>query len=62
VKEKKPIVPQVEKWAHSQGVELYEGWKVDIAREVKRRALARPDFEKLTLDFWTKMFKELLDA
>jgi energy-coupling factor transporter ATP-binding protein EcfA2 len=36
----KPIVPQIEAWAKSQGVDLYDGWKVDVAREAKRRALA----------------------
>jgi hypothetical protein len=32
VKEGSPIVPQIERWAKSENVELYDGWKVDIAR------------------------------
>ena len=35
VKSGSPIVPQIESWAVSQGIELPEGWKVEIARETR---------------------------
>lgn len=37
----KPIVPQIEAWAKVNGLALTEGWKVDLSRHVKTRALAR---------------------
>jgi hypothetical protein len=56
-----PIVPQVEKWAKSQKIELYEGWKVDIAREVKRRVLtSATSFPEQTINMWGKLFDDLL--
>jgi ABC-type branched-subunit amino acid transport system ATPase component len=61
VKSGQPIVPQIESWAKSQRIELYDGWKVDIAREAKRRALAPSfSFDPATIENWGKMFDELL--
>jgi energy-coupling factor transporter ATP-binding protein EcfA2 len=62
VKSGEPIVPQIEAWAKAQGVPLDDGWKVDVAREAKRRALesARPLFDNATLDNWAKLFEDLL--
>ncbi|MCP1852096.1 MULTISPECIES: AAA family ATPase [unclassified Bradyrhizobium] len=58
----KPIVPQIEAWAKSQNVELYEGWKVDIAREAKRKALTPSfSFDETTIEKWGKLFDELLN-
>jgi len=53
-----PIVPQIESWAAGQGIDLAEGWKVDIAREAKKRALARghAKFEADVLDRWARLF------
>ena len=58
-----PIVPQIEAWASAQKITLAEGWKVDVAREAKRRALVSnfPGFDTSTLDLWTKIFSDLLD-
>lgn len=56
-----PIVPQIENWAKSQKLDLYEGWKVDIARDAKRRALAPSfTFGADTLGQWGKLFDDLL--
>ena len=61
VKAGQPIIPQVESWAKSQGIDLYDGWKVDISREVKRRSLAPTStFEATTIDLWGKLFDDLL--
>jgi hypothetical protein len=61
VRSGKPIVPQIETWAKSQQIELYDGWKVDIAREAKRRALVPSfSFDPGTIENWGKMFDELL--
>jgi ABC-type multidrug transport system ATPase subunit len=60
VKNGSPIVPQIVRWAIDQGVQLEDGWKVDIAREAKRRALTRPDdIDAATIKKWTKLFKDL---
>ncbi|MGY4437210.1 hypothetical protein ACVWWO_009687 [Bradyrhizobium sp. F1.13.1] len=56
-----PIVPQLEGWAKSQKIELYEGWKVDIAREVKRRALTSAvSFDQQVIETWGKLFDDIL--
>lgn len=61
VKEGHPIVPQVETWARSENIDLYEGWKVDIAREAKRRAMAPSQiFSPDMIERWGKLFDDLL--
>jgi hypothetical protein len=61
VKAGQPIVPQIESWAKTQNVELYDGWKVDIARETKRRALTVSfSFDTTTIEKWGKLFDDLL--
>ncbi len=59
----KPIVPQIEAWAKSQGIILQEGWKVDVARAVKKRALA-VGLDKFigVLDKWKELFEKLLPS
>ncbi|WNJ19511.1 AAA family ATPase [Pontibacter sp. G13] len=34
---KLPIIPQIENWADTNGVELIKGWKVDLAKEIFNR-------------------------
>jgi hypothetical protein len=56
-----PIIPQVESWAASQGLTLYDGWKVDVARELKKRVLTgNAKIEEATLSLWQKLFTELM--
>ncbi len=56
----KPIVPQIEAWASSQGIALRDGWRVDLSREVKKRALSRgiDKFDSRAVERWTKLFKQ----
>lgn len=60
LKHGEPIVPQVEKWALSAGIELAAGWKVDLAREIKQRALLKgADHFASSMESWRKMFDAL---
>lgn len=56
----KPIVPQIEAWASSQLIELPEGWKVEVSRAAKKRALAAgiDKFDAEVVDRWTCLFNE----
>jgi AAA domain, putative AbiEii toxin, Type IV TA system len=59
----KPIVPQIEAWAKTQSITLDDGWKVDVAREAKRRALAaKESFDKSVLAKWKELFDDLLET
>lgn len=55
-----PVVPQIERWASEAAIELPVGWKVDLAREIKQRALSKGSehFES-SLERWMKMFEAL---
>ncbi|MBN9348027.1 MAG: AAA family ATPase [Devosia sp.] len=57
-----PIVPQIEAWASVEGLKLEEGWKVELARRVKERLLARgtKDIDPEVIDRWSKLFKDLV--
>jgi energy-coupling factor transporter ATP-binding protein EcfA2 len=57
----KPIVPQIEEWASSQAIRLSEGWKVDLSREVKKRALSRgiEKFEADVIERWAQLFSDI---
>jgi predicted ATPase len=58
VKAGSPIVPQIEAYAQKNGAKLAQGWKVDLAREVKKRVLRDIDkIDDATLDGWTKLFE-----
>jgi energy-coupling factor transporter ATP-binding protein EcfA2 len=56
----KPIVPQIEEWAETQGVALPEGWKVEVSRAAKKRALqiGVDRFEKEFVERWTRLFND----
>lgn len=54
-KDKEPIVPQIEKFAGDHGVELENGWKVDLAKKVKSSMLKKP-IDKEQLEVWKKLF------
>ncbi|MDB5977361.1 MAG: putative ATP-dependent family endonuclease [Nevskia sp.] len=58
----KPIVPQIKAWAASQGITLEDGWKVEVARQAKKRALTVGvnHFDKSLLERWSQLFKDLL--
>lgn len=56
-----PVVPQIEQWFTSHAITPGEGWKVDLSREFKRRALsAKVDaFDPEALGRWTELFKAI---
>lgn len=58
----KPITGQVEAWAAKQGIDLPNGWKVEIAKEVKKRALQRgvSEFDAEALARLKKVFEWFL--
>jgi hypothetical protein len=61
VKVGEPIIPQIEAWAQAEAVELATGWKVDLAKLVKKRALAE-GVEKIPEEVrerWIKLFEAL---
>jgi hypothetical protein len=55
-----PIVPQIEAWATAEGITLEEGWKVDLAREAKKRALnlGLGKFDKDVVAMWARLFTD----
>lgn len=59
----RPIVPQIEKWATDEGLDLELGWKVDLAKDYKRLIVARglDGTDDDTVSLWVKMF-EWIDA
>jgi hypothetical protein len=64
VKSGEPIVPQIKSWFESNAIIPSDGWKVDLSREFKRRALAGKDdaFSAETLAMWAKLFKAVAPA
>lgn len=54
----KAIVPQIEKWARTAAVTLEQGWKVDLARHVKKRLLEKgpTEVDDRILDRWVSLF------
>lgn len=57
---KKPIVPQIKEWAKKEGIELQEGWKVQLALGVKNKLIVNSDkhVDDETLKRWTALFKK----
>ncbi|TCO42930.1 AAA family ATPase [Dokdonella fugitiva] len=54
------IVPQIEKWASEANISLADSWKVDLAREVKQRALQKgAAFFADSMTAWKEMFGRL---
>ena len=59
VEEGKPVVPQVEQWAEAQKLELPKFWKVELAKQVKQRALdvGVEHFDEKTVAQWQRLFE-----
>ncbi len=57
----KAVVPQLEAWAQAHGVALELGWKVELARRVKRALLNRRPgkIAPETLEMWERLFAAL---
>lgn len=60
----KPLIGQIETFAAANGVPLEPGWKVTLARQFKRRMLARnpPTIEPAVKAKWKKLFQAILKA
>ena len=58
----KPVVGQIEAFAEANGVALESGWKVPLARQVKKRMLSRnpPTVEPTVKAEWKKLFQAIL--
>jgi hypothetical protein len=57
-----PIVPQVKEYAKQHGIALELGWKVDVAKDAKKRVLGANDPMKNEDDLlkaWTELFERL---
>lgn len=56
--QEKSIVNQVEEFAKQNNVELPKGWKVDVAKDVKKQlsAFKKADIEQEYIDIWKKLF------
>jgi hypothetical protein len=52
-----PIVPQIEKWAAEGGSTLEKGWKVELAKRVKRLLLKSTDVSPETVEVWKSIFE-----
>ncbi len=55
----KPIVPQIENFAKKYNIDLPTGWKVILAKNVKKHFMNASNIDKSTLEEWAKLFKEL---
>ncbi|NJO81447.1 MAG: AAA family ATPase [Blastochloris sp.] len=53
----KPIVPQIEAWARDGGATLQKGWKVELAKRVKRALLDGVPASEATLQVWQSLFE-----
>lgn len=58
----KPLVPQVEAWARANGIQMTDGWKVEVSRRVKQIGLIRGigSFENEIVDSWARMFSDFM--
>ncbi len=62
--ESKPIVPQVKAYAEKHGLELPEGWKVQLAVDVKQRLLSEADEilkDENRVKGWASVFGAFID-
>lgn len=58
-----PLVPQIEAYAQKHGIELSEGWKVEVAKRVKERMIKQPASiadDDPSVERWKKLFAQLL--
>lgn len=59
--ESKPIVPQIEKFASDNDIELPTGWKVDLSKSAKQKLLGKkvPILDEKYKKMWEKLFATL---
>lgn len=53
------LVYQVEQFAQNHSLELLKGWKVDVAKDVKKQISKRKkiDIDSSYIDKWKKLFR-----
>ena len=58
-----PVVPQIEGWAGTQGLDLAASWKVELAKRAKLRALNAgiERFKENAIEKWQQLFLKLID-
>ena len=54
----RPIVPQIQIWATEGGAKLDKGWKVELAKRVKRTLLEGQVVPREQLDVWRRIFED----
>ncbi|MFM9872113.1 MAG: AAA family ATPase [Fimbriimonadaceae bacterium] len=60
----KPIIPQIRKFSEINGIELPEGWKVQLAIDVKQQLLSNPDRflkDDELVKSWVVFFNEFVE-
>ncbi|MFI3202611.1 MAG: hypothetical protein R3Y54_14015 [Eubacteriales bacterium] len=50
------LIPQIEEFAKKYNVDLVHGWKVVLAKSVKRQMERKVEIEKEILDKWLELF------
>ncbi|MBV8147794.1 MAG: AAA family ATPase [Candidatus Eremiobacteraeota bacterium] len=54
------IVPQIKAYCDRQGIVLEPGWRADLALDVERRAMLKPESVPLkTIDCWQSLFERI---
>ena len=54
------MVPQIEAYCERQGIVLQPGWRADLALDVERRAMLKPESVPLkTMDCWQSLFERI---
>lgn len=57
-----PIIPQVEKFASANNIELPDGWKVELAKSAKLQLLkSKTTIDEKYLKMWSGLFAKLID-
>jgi hypothetical protein len=59
VKAGQPIVPQIEAFAATHSITLNNGWKVDLAKQVKQRLLKDGMPDQALRETWAKLFEAM---
>lgn len=56
----KPIIPQIEEFAKSNGIELEHGYKVQLAKAFKTKILKTKEFDAETIKAWKNLFDKFI--
>lgn len=56
-----PYLPQFQRYAEEEGIDLQQGWKVELARVFKTKSLqSNFSVEEKELEMWEKLFKRII--